>query len=123
MTDKQPPFYGIYPACPHCGHTDRPVCCVPVEQPAPEQPAHLGLDVDRIVANYSNPTMRIVKADITALAAEIKRLRGERDELKTRREYALNALGEMTVAFAELQAELAALNSAGIAGWLAEVAE
>lgn len=220
--DEAPPFHGVYPrivkpladveqasypACPECGRSDRPVCCVPVEQLAPEPPAPVGLDVDRIVANYSNPTMRIVKADITALAAEIEQLRKansyqggyiaglehlrdetvpslerdntvlrtmlreaqdpsiaaqeeierlremlvkrfgelrasqerlrrqrcemhdeierleqERDELKTRREYALSALGEMTIAFAELQAELAALNSAAIAGWLAEIA-
>lgn len=63
-----------YPACSECGRSDRPVCCIPVEQLASEP---------------------------SAMAREILNLRAERDVLK---------------------AELAALNSAGVAGWLAGIA-
>lgn len=35
--------FGQYPVCPECGHTDRPVCCIPVEQLAPAPPAPLAM--------------------------------------------------------------------------------
>lgn len=70
-----------YPACLECGHSDRPVCCIPVEQPAPEPPALLDLE-EITERNLDRSEWGTAKRDVSNLVAEILNLCAEGNVLK-----------------------------------------
>lgn len=62
---------GPYRVCTLCVRTDRPACCIPVEQPAPEPPAPVDLDAIRECNAKAAPDVMTVMK----MCDEIERLR------------------------------------------------
>jgi len=66
-----------YPACPHCGHQNRPVCCIPIE---PMNEPAAPVDLDAVRRGISDHGSGFVAADVARrMCDEIERLRDRRD--------------------------------------------